>query len=109
VAANYDPATDKGKGGKIWISVADNGPGIRPEEQGKIFDSFYRLDGGENREVYGHGLGLYLARKLAEAQGGEIWVESEPGQGSHFTMTLPVVPSAGLEEEMMDEPDDLID
>jgi signal transduction histidine kinase len=109
VAANYDPATDKGKSGKIWISVADNGPGIRPEEQGKIFDSFHRLDGGENREVYGHGLGLYFARKLAEAQGGEIWVDSQPGQGSRFTMTVPVVPSAGLEEEIMDEPDDPID
>lgn len=106
VAAGYDRVTVSGEGGTVWISVADDGPGIRPEDQEEIFDPFHRLDGQENREVYGHGLGLYFARKLVEAQGGEIWVESDPGQGSCFMLTLPVVPSTGLEERIMDEPND---
>jgi signal transduction histidine kinase len=109
VAAGYDRATDKGEGDTIWISVVDNGPGILPKDQEKIFDPFHRLDGGENHEVYGYGLGLYFARKLVEAQDGEIWLESEPGQGSRFTLTLPIVPSASLEGGTRDEPDDSID
>lgn len=109
VAAGYDRAADPEKGGTVWISVADNGPGIRPEDQEKIFDPFHRLNGQESREVYGHGLGLYLARKLVEAQGGEICVESEPGQGSCFTLTLPVFPSPDLEGGIIDEPDGFVD
>jgi signal transduction histidine kinase len=109
MAAGYNRAMDNVEGGIIWISVADSGPGIRREDQEKIFDPFHRLDGQENREVYGHGLGLYFARKLVEAQGGEIWVESDPGQGSCFMLTLPVVPSTGLEERIMDEPNDFTD
>ncbi len=109
VAAKYDPASDKGKSGMIWISIDDNGPGISLEDQQKIFDPFHRLDGQESREVYGHGLGLYFARKLMEAQGGEIWVESELGLGSRFALALPVFPSSGLGQRVMDEPDDLTD
>jgi signal transduction histidine kinase len=109
VAAGCDQATGNGVGGVIWISIVDNGPGIRREDHEKIFDPFYRLDGDENHEVYGYGLGLYFVRKLVEAQGGEIWLESEPGQGSRFAFTLPIVPSTGLEEGIRDEPDASID
>ncbi|MFQ5613951.1 MAG: ATP-binding protein [Anaerolineae bacterium] len=109
VTAGYDPATGSSADGMVWISVADNGPGIEPEDQAKIFDSFHRLNGQENREVYGHGLGLYFARKLVEAQSGQIWVESKPGQGSRFTLTLPAVPPLGPGERTTDEPDDLVD
>ncbi len=107
VAATYGRETEERNGSKIWVSVADNGPGICPEEQEKIFDPFHRVDGGENREVYGHGLGLYFARKVMEAQGGEIWVESELGRGSRFTLALPEFPAAGLGEGGVGEPDDL--
>lgn len=109
VAACYDRATGRRQAGRIRLSVADNGPGIRPEDQEKIFDPFHRLDGRENRDVYGYGLGLYFVRRLVEAQGGKIWVESAPGHGSRFTLILPTVPQAGLEEGIMNEPDDFID
>lgn len=81
----------------IWISVIDNGAGIAPEDQEKIFAPFHRLNGHENQEVYGYGLGLYFARKLMEAQGGEIRVESEPGQGSSFTVSVPAISWADSE------------
>lgn len=73
----------------ITISVQDQGPGIAPEHQTKIFDRFYRVDGSDAQSVYGQGLGLYIARRLIEAMGGEIWVESDLGQGSQFTFILP--------------------
>jgi len=105
VAAGYNGAMDIGKDGLISISVIDNGPGISAEDQKKIFDPFYRANDREDREVYGYGLGLYFARKLVEAQGGTICVESQPGRGSCFTLTLPAAPLTDLEEEVGDETD----
>jgi signal transduction histidine kinase len=75
------------------ISVSDNGPGIPPEEQSQIFEKFYRLDSGDAKETYGYGLGLYLCRRLVEAMNGNIWVESEPGEGATFHFALPLVAS----------------
>jgi signal transduction histidine kinase len=109
VTVAQERVTGSAEDGQIWISVADNGLGIRPEDQEKIFDPFHRLDGQEDREVYGYGLGLYFVRKLVEAQNGEIWMESRLAQGSRFSLTVPVVPSSGLEEGIMYEPDDSID
>lgn len=74
----------------VAVSVSDQGIGIPKELQDRIFEKFYRIDARENKEVYGHGLGLYFARKLIEAHGGHISVESERGKGSTFTFTLPV-------------------
>jgi len=74
----------------VAVSVSDQGIGIPKELQDRIFEKFYRVDARENKEVYGHGLGLYFARKLIEAHGGQIRVESERGKGSTFTFTLPV-------------------
>lgn len=71
------------------VSVRDQGVGILPEHQSRIFDRFYRVDGSDAQTVYGHGLGLYLSRSLIEAMGGEIWVESEKHKGSTFSFTLP--------------------
>ncbi|HDL04250.1 MAG TPA: HAMP domain-containing histidine kinase [candidate division Zixibacteria bacterium] len=74
------------------ISIADNGVGIPKEEQGNIFDRFYRIDNESTRTVKGTGLGLYLARQTVENHGGRIKVESEGiGRGSVFTITLPLV------------------
>ncbi len=72
------------------VSVSDAGPGIPPEEQARIFEKFHRLDSGDSKETYGYGLGLYLCRRLVEAMGGRIWVESGAGQGATFRFALPL-------------------
>ena len=75
--------------GRAWIRVSDDGPGIPPEEQEAIFTPFYR--GGYGRRIkQGMGLGLSIARDLAEAHGGTITLDSKPGQGSSFTLWLPI-------------------
>lgn len=66
------------------ISVADTGPGIAPEFQQEIFDEYFRLT-REGTRTDGHGLGLAIARRLVQAAGGKIWVESEAGSGSKFS------------------------
>jgi signal transduction histidine kinase len=71
---------------KFVFSVADNGIGIAPEDQKKIFEPFKRLHG---REIPGTGIGLAICQRIVERYGGEIWVESEPGEGSIFRFTLP--------------------
>ncbi|MGB5934174.1 MAG: ATP-binding protein [Anaerolineae bacterium] len=74
------------------VSVTDSGKGIPEEDIPHIFDKFYRVREGGGREPDGFGLGLYLAKKLVEVQGGKIWAESKRGQGSKFSFTLPLSP-----------------
>lgn len=74
---------------KAWICVADSGTGIQPDELGKIFQPFYRGDQGK-RFKQGMGLGLSIANDLIHAHGGEIKVESQVGQGTRFTIWLPL-------------------
>jgi signal transduction histidine kinase len=74
----------------VKVSVADTGPGIRPEFHLEIFDDFFRLPGGESAE--GMGLGLAIARRLLQGMGGKIWVESEPGSGAKFSFLIPLRP-----------------
>lgn len=74
----------------VKVSVADTGPGIRPEFHLEIFDDFFRLPGSESAE--GMGLGLAIARRLLQSMGGKIWVESEPGAGSKFSFIIPLKP-----------------
>jgi signal transduction histidine kinase len=85
--------------GQVEIAVGDTGPGIAREEQETIFEEFKQATDGKRAE--GTGLGLPLSRKLVELHGGRLWVESEPGHGSTFRFTLPVVPtgSHGLAPE----------
>jgi signal transduction histidine kinase len=78
------------EGSEILIQVADNGLGIGADEQVKIFEPFYRGNQGK-RFKQGMGLGLSIARDVAEAHGGQISLESEPGKGSTFTIHLPLV------------------
>jgi signal transduction histidine kinase len=75
---------------RVNISVADTGEGIPVEELPQIFERFYRLDKSRARATGGSGLGLTITKRLVEAHGGEIKVESEPGKGSTFTFSLPV-------------------
>jgi signal transduction histidine kinase len=75
---------------QINISVADTGEGIPVEELPRIFERFYRVDKSRTRATGGSGLGLTITKRLVEAHGGEIKVESEPGKGSTFTFSIPV-------------------
>jgi signal transduction histidine kinase len=74
--------------GTISVSVVDTGPGIKPNEQERIFRPFWSRDGA------GTGLGLAIARELAVALGGRIELESEPGAGSRFDLLLPATPAS---------------
>lgn len=73
---------------EVTMSVADEGVGIAPQDIGRLFQLFQRIDSDEGI-VPGTGIGLFAARRLIEAHGGRIWVESEPGKGSTFFFTLP--------------------
>jgi len=77
--------------GFITCGVRDQGPGIDIEFQEKVFRRFYRINGGDSQKVYGHGLGLYIAKTLVEAMGGKLWVTSEIGKGSYFMFTVMVM------------------
>jgi signal transduction histidine kinase/DNA-binding response OmpR family regulator len=74
----------------VWITVWDTGIGITPENQERIFEEFQQVEGVYTEKREGTGLGLALAKKFVELHGGQLWVESEAGQGSRFTFTLPV-------------------
>ena len=82
------------KGEKIVIGVADSGSGIDEDERSRIFDKFFR--GRRFRfETKGTGMGLAIAKGIMEAHGEKIWVESEPGQGSVFYISLAVSKEGG--------------
>lgn len=96
-AVRYSPL-----GGMVWIRaerdgdravliVADQGKGIAHDDQARIFEKFERVD---PTEPGGSGLGLYIARRLARAMGGDITVDSAPGQGARFTFSLPIAPES---------------
>ena len=72
------------------VSVIDSGIGIKQEDQEQIFEPFYQLDNSLTRGKGGTGLGLALVRQIVDKHGGRVWVESEYGQGSRFTFTLPL-------------------
>jgi signal transduction histidine kinase len=72
--------------GRVCVDVTDHGPGIAGEDQERIFEKFGRAGGGTK---HGTGLGLFIARSIAEAHGGTLEVESAPERGSTFTLSLP--------------------
>jgi hypothetical protein len=76
--------------GVITIAVSDTGIGIAPEDQAAIFEEFRQVGRDDTRTQEGTGLGLTLAKKFVELHGGRIWVQSQAGQGSTFSFTLPV-------------------
>jgi signal transduction histidine kinase len=80
--------------GALKLEVADRGIGIARNEQSKIFEKFYRAGDPLVHNTKGSGLGLSLVRHIAHAHGGEVEVESTPGKGSRFTLTLPLEPAA---------------
>lgn len=92
--ASYD-----GRRRELTLAVEDEGIGIAKERQEGIFDRFVQADASISRKYRGSGLGLSLVKKTAEALGGSVSVESEPGRGSTFTVTLPVTPIEEDEDE----------
>lgn len=89
-----DVAAQNGAAGVV-VSVRDNGIGIAAEHLPHLFERFYRVDTGRSREEGGAGLGLPIAKWIAEAHGGSIAVESEPEKGSTFRVSLPAAPMQG--------------
>ena len=84
------PSRGRSSGEWVEVSVRDTGAGIAAEDLPYVFERFYRADKSRSRVTGGAGLGLAIARQLVEAHGGRIWVESVEGEGSTFTLTLPV-------------------
>jgi signal transduction histidine kinase len=77
-------------GGEVSIEVADEGIGIAPREHERIFEKFYRIGRSETQGRRGSGVGLALVKHIVEAHGGRVTVDSRPGEGSRFTIHLPV-------------------
>ena len=73
----------------VHVSVIDDGFGISSEDQEKIFQQFFRSEDKNVRETTGTGLGLSITKRLVEMQGGELWFESELGNGTSFHFTIP--------------------
>jgi signal transduction histidine kinase len=96
-AVKYSPAggevrvSTRAENGRVQVAVSDRGPGIPSGQQRLIFEKFGRAKLGDKTKP-GTGLGLYIARSIAEAHGGGIAVESVPDQGATFTLTLPIDP-----------------
>jgi PAS domain S-box-containing protein len=94
-AVKYSPGGEvrvsaRQHGNNLVIAVHDQGPGISPEDQAKLFQPFLRIGQVETDGIKGVGLGLLVCRSLVEAHRGRIWLESEPGQGTTFYFTLPI-------------------
>jgi signal transduction histidine kinase/ActR/RegA family two-component response regulator len=89
----------------IQVSVTDTGIGIAEEDMGLLFEAFQQVDNSTTRSVEGTGVGLPLAKSLTELQGGRIWVVSQPGAGSTFSVTIPMTPPPEETPEIQDELD----
>ncbi len=105
-AIKYTPANGKigidvvNVDGEVFISIKDTGIGISLDDQQYLFTKFYRVDSSLTREIGGSGLGLSICKTIIELHGGRIWVDSEAGKGSVFTVALPV---AAQKEEVIPE------
>jgi signal transduction histidine kinase/tetratricopeptide (TPR) repeat protein len=77
-------------GEKLLLKIKDDGIGISKNEQSSIFEKFYRGKDASQSSTTGTGLGLTIVKQIVEAHGGEVWVESEPGKGSSFSVILPI-------------------
>src|SRR5262249_28097725 len=77
--------------GAFYVAVCDTGPGISAADQAKLFQEFQQADNTITRKKGGTGLGLAISKRIIEMHGGKIWIESQPGRGSAFAFTLPIV------------------
>ena len=96
----------EGTGATMRISVIDTGIGISAAQQARLFNAFEQLDGGTARQFGGTGLGLAISKRIVEMMGGNIWIESELGNGSTFVFTVPFEQAADDEPETAAELED---
>jgi signal transduction histidine kinase len=89
-AGEAPPGRSKAPAAEVEVFVRDSGPGVAAEDQPWVFERFYRADRSRARATGGAGLGLTIARRLVEAHGGTIGLESDPGRGSTFWFRLPL-------------------
>lgn len=94
--------TDKSR--SLFIVVQDTGVGIPAEDQNRIFDRFFRVDKNRSRQMGGTGLGLAIAKWIVESHQGTIQVSSLPGEGSKFTVRMPIIYSMALPTALLKEP-----
>jgi signal transduction histidine kinase len=88
ITVGVRPESREGKQGVLaWVK--DDGPGIPEDELAKVFDKFYQIENKASRIVPGTGLGLTICRRIVEAHGGQIWVESVEGKGASFNFFIP--------------------
>nr|WP_304660063.1 ATP-binding protein [Arthrobacter sp. zg-Y1116] len=86
------------RNGMAHVAVTDQGPGIAPEEQERVFERFYRIDSARSRHTGGTGLGLSIVKHVVANHGGEVDLWSRPGHGSTFTVRLPEMDAADIRE-----------
>jgi two-component system CheB/CheR fusion protein len=77
--------------GSVQVNIKDEGPGIKPLDQEKLFDRYFRIEREDLRMIPGFGIGLYLSSEIIQRHNGKIWVESEIGKGSTFCFSLPLI------------------
>lgn len=88
----------------VEISVVDQGIGISPDHQQRIFERFYRVDPARSRATGGTGLGLSIVKHVAADHGGDVSLWSRPGQGSTFTLRIPAVAEGTIPVKPADPP-----
>lgn len=94
-AIKYSPAADRviirlgARNGHVLVSIQDFGIGLNSKDHDKIFHRFYRVESNDRSIIPGFGLGLFIVREIVTRHEGKVWVESEPGQGSTFFLSLP--------------------
>jgi two-component system sensor histidine kinase SenX3 len=104
-AIRYSPENTKvgigirAKDGLVAVSVTDQGDGLSPEDQERVFERFYRVDAARSRQTGGTGLGLSIVKHVISNHGGEVTLWSQPGQGSTFTIRLPEMEGQGDTDE----------
>ncbi len=108
-AVKYSPNTEvilsaEVDGSELRLAVEDHGPGIERKHWPRLFERFYRVDPGRSRDVGGTGLGLSIVKHLSEAMKGSVAVDSAPGQGTTFRVTLPYEPATPPERASLEMP-----
>lgn len=74
----------------VTVKVKNYGPGIHPKDQSRIFERYFRVESLENKNISGFGIGLYLCKEILDQHQGNLWIESEPNEGSTFIFSLPI-------------------